>query len=639
MSTRSILICAALFFASTSHAAPTARFVATPLQGTTCVAPCAVHFDAIGNGANQSADAAYGREFHTLLFEWDFGDPSSGTWATTGGSRNRALGAIAGHVFETPGTYTVRLAVTNPAAQTSQVSATVVVANPNTAFTAANTYCFANSGTPNGAGFEACPVRGAAQHRVIAATAAGGFGSALATCGASSRKTRCLFRAGDTFRQSGMASLGNGAGAGLIASFGSGARPRVTGGGGFVSLGDGWTVAHFDVDLAGLDPLFRLLPERSGATVVDVRGTNLRGPCFESGTGGGRFHSDRVGIIGLACAGRSDAMIAGLYLRMDRALVYGNVIDDNYGGQFVLRTVHLARSVIAHNRLLRPHAQSHRNVMQIRAWSATSNGVPLGSVPPASKTEWIVVSDNYLGQSNSDTFVRTCQTNDCTDAASAQDVQNLLFERNFLFITTAGGAGTSRVPKAFWIQGGDVTIRNNVLDLQGIDTTAVYGSDGMVEHLFGMARAPTLNDDRIHVLNNTVYHDDRSPNAFTFCRGGAYGSAHVCRGNLAWLPNQTGQRRADDGGAWTSSQNLYAGPNPFVAAVPQQGLTTMTSFSANPSGAAADASYDFGAGEPSLRLDAGNRCRPADGADVDLIAHWDNGAFEANAGTSCRRLP
>src|SRR5678816_3717899 len=92
----------------------------------------------------------------------------------------------------------------------------------------------------------------------------------------------------------------------------------------------------------------------SGTTVADVGGSNLGGPCFESATGGGRFHSDRVGLFGLSCMGRNDAMIGGLYLRMDRALVIGNVIDDGYGGQFVVRTVHLARSVIAHNRLLHP---------------------------------------------------------------------------------------------------------------------------------------------------------------------------------------------------------------------------------------------------------------------------------------------
>lgn len=644
MSIRSCFVvsCLLLFVglaAPTADAAPTARFLATRIQGASCVAPCAVHFDAIGNGADQSADPDFGREFHTMLFEWDFGDPSAGTWATTGASKNRAVGAIAGHLFETPGTYTVRLAVTNPSGQTGYASRSVVVGDPAATFSTANTWCFANAGTPGGAGFEACPVRATAQHRVISANTSGGFNSALATCGASSRKSRCLFRAGDSFRASSMASLGNQAGPGLVASFGSGARPRVTGGSGFVSLGDGWTVAHFDVNLAGGDPLFRLSPERSGATVVDVRGRNVRGPCFESATGGGRYQSDRVGIFTMDCLNHPNATNAALYLRADRVLAYGNRIDNGYGGQFVFRSVHLARSVIAHNSLLRPKAAANdrRNVMQIRAWSGTTNGAAISNVPPPAKSEWVIIADNVLGQDNADTFFRTCQTNDCTDASRAQDVQNLLIERNFLLLTSGGG-NKGRVPRAFQVQGGDVTIRNNVLDLQGLDTAAVYGTDGLFDHQANMARVPGLNDDRIHVLNNTVYYDDASRNGFTFCRGGSVGAAHLCRGNLAWLPNQTGSRQITDGGSWTSSHNLYAGTNPFAAAIPQQGSTVLTSFRARPSGPAADASYDY-RDEPMLRLDAANRCRPADGADADAIAHWDNGAFEANATNVCRRLP
>ena len=117
------------------------------------------------------------------------------------------------------------------------------------------------------------------------------------------------------------------------------------------------------------------------------------------------------------------------------------------------------------------------------------------------------------------------------------------------------------------------------------------------------------------------------------------GAAHLCRGNLACLPGQTGRRVVDDRGAWSSSHNVYAGPNPFAAAIPQQGLSRLTSFRLATSGAAADAGYDYGASEPSVRLDAGNRCRPADGGDTDTIAHWDAGAFEANAPTTCRSLP
>jgi hypothetical protein len=629
-----------LSFTADAGAAPTARFAATPLQGSVCVAPCAVHFDAIGDGTTASVDPAYARAFHTLLFEWDFGDPAAGTWPTSGQSRNRALGAIAGHLYERPGTYVARLAVTNPGGQTHVATRQVVVTDPNSAFAASSTWCFANAGTPGGAGFEACPVRAASQHRVIPSTTNDGFGSALATCGASSRKVRCLFRAGDAFRAARIVPLASGAGPGLVSRFGVGARPRVVGGPGFLTMNEGWTAAGFDVELVGTQSLFNLPPGRSGITAANVRGTNLATTCFVTQTGSSTpLHNDRIGAFGLECRNRSDSRLTGLFLRSERTLVYGNVIDGGYGGEFNLRTVHFPRSVIAHNVMMRPQESgtNRRNNLQLRAWAGDPN--PAAALPRPTRTEYVIVSDNVLSNDNNDHFVRTCQSNTCgSDGSLPQSMENLLFERNFLFVSRGGDGGVNHVNKAFWLQGGDITIRNNVLDLQGVSTTTTYQGEQLVDRSPNVAAGPNLNDDRIHVLNNTVYHDERTAAAFQFCKGGRIGTGHVCRNNLAWLPNQTGARRIDDGG-WSAANNLFAGPNPFVAMPPPQGAGSIASFQLAGSGLAVDGGYFYPAADPMVRLDANNRCRPADGPDADATAHWDVGAFEAGAASACRRLP
>ena len=94
------------------------------------------------------------RPFHDLLYSWDFGDPNAGTWATNGKSKNTATGAVAAHVYETPGTYNVTLTIKNDT-QTQTYNQTITVDDPNTVF-AANTVCIAKdnlnwNGCPSGA--------------------------------------------------------------------------------------------------------------------------------------------------------------------------------------------------------------------------------------------------------------------------------------------------------------------------------------------------------------------------------------------------------------------------------------------------------------------------------------------------------
>ena len=312
------------------------------------------------------------------------------------------------------------------------------------------------------------------------------------------------------------------------------------------------------------------------------------------------------------------------------------------GAQFNLRTVHFPHSVIAQNRFVRPQddASNRRNNIQLRAWAGGNGSGGGGLLPTPSKTDYVIVADNVLASDDADAFIRTCESNDCLDIASAQALENVIFERNFLYRSSGGTGGTARVARAFWLQGGDITVRNNVLDLQGLDVRAASSPDALAEHMPNGSRGPGLNDDRIDVLNNTVYYDDRSPNAFQFCKGGAVGAGHVCRNNLAWLPGQTGARRIDDGGAWSSANNLYAGANPFAAVVPQQGASTARELPARSARRRrrrrlrlrrrrAHASRST----PPTAVD------PPDGADVDAIAHWDAGAYEASAGTGCRRIP
>src|SRR5437773_2944869 len=112
------------------------------------VAPLAVFFDATGTTANATS-----RPFHELEYRWDFGDPGSGSWSTTGLSKNSTTGGVAAHVFEVPGTYTVSLTATDGTSIAGS-SVQITVQNPDLVFAGGNTVCVSLATAPS---FTGCP--------------------------------------------------------------------------------------------------------------------------------------------------------------------------------------------------------------------------------------------------------------------------------------------------------------------------------------------------------------------------------------------------------------------------------------------------------------------------------------------------
>src|SRR3972149_6052856 len=135
--------------ATSAHAAVTASVVPSRTSG---VAPLSVFFDA----TTTTSDATT-RPFHDLDYAWDFGDPSAGAWALDGLPKNQAKGGVAGHVFETPGTYTVTLTVRNALGETDTQRVSITVQDPEVVFAGANTVCFSVSGNFTGGPTGATP--------------------------------------------------------------------------------------------------------------------------------------------------------------------------------------------------------------------------------------------------------------------------------------------------------------------------------------------------------------------------------------------------------------------------------------------------------------------------------------------------
>lgn len=177
---------------------------------TTGVAPLSVFFDA---RATTSTDTT--NPFHDIYYEWDFGDPSSGTWSTGArpgvASKNKAIGALAFHLFTTPGSYTVTLRAWDGTDWNSQTVG-ITVTDPDTVYSGDTLYVSTDgdfTGVPGGA----------------ATTTTSDYCTAInTTANRGIAYKRILFKRGQTFTSTNVVNI-KGANGGTVGAWGSGAKP------------------------------------------------------------------------------------------------------------------------------------------------------------------------------------------------------------------------------------------------------------------------------------------------------------------------------------------------------------------------------------------------------------------------------
>lgn len=196
----------------------------TPSRAS-CVAPCAVHFDASATSVSDPALHA----FTDLEYTWNFGDPLAGNWTigAAHGPKNRAVGPIAAHVYERPGLFTVTVTVQAAGVGAASTTRQIEVADPDHVFAGGQTVCVARSDD----NWSGCP---AGAQQVIASDAV----NAWDTHGGSNR--RVLLRRGDVFDAATPVILA-GTGPGQLGAFGSGAKPVLEQGHGATCLRAGST--------------------------------------------------------------------------------------------------------------------------------------------------------------------------------------------------------------------------------------------------------------------------------------------------------------------------------------------------------------------------------------------------------------
>ncbi len=666
------------FAATSAAAAPTARFTARPVQGATCVAPCAVHFDAIGKGAlsaspyasEETTDPDYTREFHSLRYVWDFGDntPNScgglnATWTVYSGdtapSRNAALGAIAGHVYCQPGTYSVTLRVTNPRGESSSVQHDVTVADPEAVFTDANTYCFANSGS----NWSGCPLNCAGgddnctitSDYDLAINAPDNCVGSSDCANAPNGMRRIYFRRGDTFVRSGGTSFFAGATPGLVTGFGSGAKPIIQGnlnesGGSHGS----WTWAGLRVDGGKIDN------GESGDRLtfydLDIIAPSNSGPCiFSTNQGGSAELHTLQAYVDVNCTGNAGSNTL-VWVGMHYGMILGGIWDRNSssGNGYTMRTKTWQHSVMSNtfwDDALVDHWQ----------WRPEHNATALNNEQAAA--QYIIVSDNVQNLPSHAGFpiaAKVCNDDACTcigggDACNPAlcaaggpgcdptrgrivDNHDWIFERNL--IRFSGGAPGS-MHAVFQLTGGDMTVRNNVVDLRGALSTGsgarLVDAIGETRHLSGSS-----SHANYHVFNNTVYSTTTGfAGSFMSSDSGTNFGATGCTGGCLDYNNLfvfTGNLRGTIGATDFTQLGLRVdadGTDPFDGALPAAETTDMGDFvPSQTESTIIDAGYQFNPAVDTNRwvsVDGRGLCR------IDAVG-WDIGAIERSA-QRCSEIP
>jgi PKD repeat protein len=454
------------------------------------VAPLYVFFDATTAEVMQPPEVDGRREYADLKYEWDFGDPDSGSWGTSSGlSKNRESAYLAAHVYEKPGTYTVKLTVTSIAGATAQYSTAIMVDDPEVIYAGQATTCVST-----GSNFEGCPT-GALQ---VTSNDFAGLKQYLGD------GKRILLRRGDAWKAAGSGiTLTDQNGPFTISAFGACSNPDRLG------ICENAPKIEMSADPGDdLPAVFRLhysmdvritdLTLQGDQNTAAISGTTemhrilalrLRTRGFRAALGNSTWDTKDFEELALVSCDAAGTLLYVVYLGGMRMAVIGGDFRDS-SETHVLRLWQAHRTVIAHNEMSGSslNTADGRHALKLHGPSqealARTDGGRLEH-----PTRHVVVADNIFGSSGPWPVAVGPQ-----DALKDERLEDILLERN-RFYPQFGNHSSREVGIALHIWARNVTVRNNLFLAPG------YGYSAVTVEPRGIEPPPS----NVRLLNNTVY--------------------------------------------------------------------------------------------------------------------------------------
>jgi len=511
------------------------------LESTRCsgVAPLAVLFDASATNATTTV-----KPFHDLEYHWNFGDPHDEDWLVGVSGKNTAIGPIAGHVFEYPGSYSVILDVSG-GAEVESDTITITVYDPDDVFSGSDTICFSNLGDFTGAPEGALLVTTENFEEII---------------GHMGPNRRLLLRRGETWNADPTGDLDI-CGPGILGAFGPGINkdeygifennPQILGA--VFSLSAGVQVSPDTVntyDWRIMDLVFR---ETDDEAVFGARGefhhvlffrTKIMdcfmGMCFPGSVL--EYYNENYDqdfepfyAISVVQCRFSDFYLAPIYADVRSWMLLGSELKDSEDSH-VTRFPYIGTGLISNNDMSGPRTTGH--IIKLHAPPVAGNWL----YPPGTYSENIVIAENRFEGSIEDWPVAVAPQN----ALEFEYQRDVIIERNYFLCNQEQWV-------ALYLSSYETTVRNNIFN----------GNDEMP---WRRAIEVTNRNPGMPIPDDiTIYNNTFTTQGGWFDVMGLTGTNLEVKNNLAYAPDD-----GDFGGTGDVSNNLLTMENPFTVPVPME---------------------------------------------------------------------